>query len=407
MSESSEPQLKRSLSFPLLVLYGLGTTIGAGIYVLIGKVAGEAGLLAPVSFAGAAVIAGFTALSFAELSSRYPRSAGEAVYVREGFHSSHLALAVGLMVIAAGTVSASAIAVGAAGYVAEFVDFPLGVIAVGLVLLLGLAAAWGVMESVGLACVFTLIEVAGLILIILVVGAGMPDLGARLDAVSLSVDNAAWGGIFAGTVLAFYAFIGFEDMVNVAEEVKDAPRVLPRAIVVTLAITLVIYLLVSGVAVLAVAPEELSASNAPLAYLFGKFGGSAWVITVIAIFATTNGALIQIIMASRVLYGLSAQGAIPAVLGRINPTTRTPVLATALVTGLVITLAAGLPIERLAEATSVIALTIFTLVNVALIRIKRQSAEHDGFRLPMIVPYLGAVSSVVALGFEFVSLFAR
>jgi len=401
----SQSGLKRSLSFPLLVLYGLGTTIGAGIYVLIGKVAGAAGVLAPVSFIGAGVIAGFTALSFAELSGRFPKSAGEAVYVREGFNSNVLALIVGLLVIMAGTVSAAAIAVGAAGYIAEFLDWHLAGIAICLVAFLGLAAAWGVMESVGLACVFTLIEIAGLVMIVVVVGNGMPDFSDRVAELSSLSDGWAWNGVFAGIVLAFYAFIGFEDMVNVAEEVKDVRSILPRAIIVTLAITLVIYLLISGIAVLAVDTQELAGSNAPLAYLFGKYGGSSLTITIIAIFATTNGALIQIIMASRVLYGLSAQGAIPAGFGRINQTTRTPIVATAVVSVAVVILAGGFPIEELAEATSVIALTIFTLVNIALICVKRRAdADYDGFQLPIAIPILGVVTSASALIYEAISL---
>ncbi|MBG04541.1 MAG: amino acid permease [Rhodospirillaceae bacterium] len=401
----SQGGLKRSLSFPLLVLYGLETTIGAGIYVLIGKVAGAAGVLAPVSFTGAGVIAGFTALSFAELSARFPKSAGEAVYVREGLNSNVLALIVGLLVIMAGTFSAAAIAVGAAGYILEFLDWHLSGVAIVLVAFLGLAAAWGVMESVGLACVFTLIEIAGLAMIIVVVGSGMPDISDRVADVQLSADGWAWNGVFAGIVLAFYAFIGFEDMVNVAEEVKDVRSILPRAIIVTLAITLVIYLLISGIAVLAVDTRELAESNAPLAYLFGKYGGSSLTITIIAIFATTNGALIQIIMASRVLYGLSAQGAIPAGIGRINQKTRTPIVATAMVTILVVILAGGFPIEQLAEATSVIALTIFTLVNIALICVKRRTdADYNGFRLPIAIPCLGVVTSASALIYEAVSL---
>lgn len=369
--------------------------------MLIGKVAGAAGFFAPVAFIGAGVIAGFTALSFAELSARFPRSAGEAVYVREGFNSSALALLVGLMVIAAGTVSAATIAIGAAGYIAELIEWPLIQIAALLIALLGIAAAWGVMESVGLACIFTLIEIAGLLMIVVVVGAGLPDIGERVETASFAFDEVPWNGLFIGTVLAFYAFIGFEDMVNVAEEVKDVRRVLPRAIVMTLLITVVIYILISVIAVLAAAPSELSQSAAPLAYLFGKYGGSTVVITVIAIFATTNGALIQIIMASRVIYGLSRQGALPALVGRINRRTQTPILATGLVTVCVILFAVWLPIEQLAELTSVIALSVFALVNAALICVKTRHAEAaPQFLLPLWVPVCGVATSGGALLIE-------
>ena len=150
-----EPQLRRTLSLPLLTLYGLGTTIGAGIFALIGKVAGNAGLFAPLSFLVASLLAAFSALSFAELSARFPRAAGEAVYVREGLRSHRLALAVGLLVAVSGTVSAAAIVNGAVGYVHEFVGLPGVVIIIGIVLALGLAAAWGIRESVTLASLLT------------------------------------------------------------------------------------------------------------------------------------------------------------------------------------------------------------------------------------------------------------
>jgi amino acid transporter len=402
--EGTGPRLKRSLSLPLVTLYGLGTTVGAGIYVLVGKVAGRAELLTPAAFAVAAVLAGLTAFSFAELAARYPKSAGEALYVRAAFGRRPLALAVGLLVALSGTVSAAAIALGAAGYLGTLVELPAAAVVVLLVLGIGALAAWGIAESVTLAAVLTLVEVGGLVLVVVTVALWLPDRPAPLPrpgALLPPFEAGAWSAVLAGAVLAFYAFIGFEDMVNVAEEVKDAPRTLPLAIVVTLALTTLLYVAVALVAVLALPPAELAASAAPLAELFERAGGSALAISLIAILATLNGALIQIIMAARILYGLSEQGALPAALGRVHATTRTPLLATAVVALAVMALAVGLPIEPLAEATSVVVLAVFTLVNLALLRLKRRAPHPAGvWRVPWPVPLGGFLASAAFLGFE-------
>lgn len=399
---SESPRLKRSLSLPLITLYGLGTTIGAGIYVLLGKVAGRAELFTPAAFLAAALLASLTALSFAELSARYPKSAGEALYVREGLRSGRLALLVGLLVVLTGVISAAAITVGAAGYLLEIVAPPRALLVVVLALALGGLAAWGIVESVLAACLFTLVEIAGLLLVIGVAGASSPDLVARLPDLIPPLELGAWSGILAGSFLAFYAFIGFEDMVNVAEEIKDVRSNLPRAIVITLVVTALLYLVLSSVAVLVVPPDELAASAAPLALIYQRAsGGSPLAISLIAIFATLNGALVQIIMASRVLYGLSAQGGLPAVLGRVNATTRTPLLGTALVTAAVLVLALWLPIESLAAATSAVTLVVFSLVNLALIFIKRRDPAPAGIRtVPSLVPLAGFLASAAFLILE-------
>ena len=338
------PTLKRSLSLPLLTLYGLGTTIGAGVYVLIGKVAGQAGLYAPLSFLIAAGLAGLSALSFAELSSRFPKSAGEAVYIREGLGSRRLSLAVGLLVVLAGTVSAAAVVIGAAGYIQLYAPGPVTLIVVVAAMALGLVATWGINESVGPAALFTLVEIAGLALVISARTSGIVEPAEPAPELIPPLKGAAWGGILAGAILAFFAFIGFEDMVNVAEEVRDASRTLPKAIVLTLVITTFLYVLISVVAVRAVPVHELEASKAPLALIYARVTGSSpAVIVAIGIFSTLNGALIQIIMASRILYGLSTQGWLPAGLGKVNRRTRTPLRATVLVTAAILALALWFP----------------------------------------------------------------
>lgn len=399
---SQNHSLKRSLSLPLITLYGLGTTIGAGIYALIGKVVGMAGPLAPFSFLLAAFLAALTACSFAELSSRLPKSAGEAVYVREGLRSPQLSLAVGLLVVAAGIVSAAAITNGAVGYIHEFIALPRPLLVPLLVLTLGALAIWGIAESVGVAALFTLIEIGGLLL---VVWAGRESLsGLPAWGAGIVPGFAAGGGagVLAGAYLAFYAFLGFEDMVNVAEEIKEVRRNLPAAILLTLGTTTVLYVAVATVAVLALPAAVLAGAEAPLALLYQHSTGSApVVIGIISIFAVVNGALIQIIMASRVLYGLGSLGDLPRFLARVHPFTRTPIAATALVCAVILALALWYPIEALAEATSVIMLLVFSLVNLALLRLKRRDPHPSGARIfPAWVPAAGFVVSCVFLAIE-------
>ncbi len=373
------PSLKRGLNLPLLVLYGLGTTIGAGIYALVGKVAGNAGLHAPFAFLLSAALVAFSAFSFAELSSRLPRSAGEAVYVHEGFGLRWLALAVGLLVILAGAVSCATLARGFVGYFQELIAIPtwLGIVAV--VLLLGAVAAWGITESALLAAAVTLLEAGGLIFVVWSGHDALATLPQRWTEIVPSLEGGVWLGLLSAGVVAFYAFIGFEDMVNVAEEVKDVERTLPRAILITLGLTSVLYFLVGLVAVLAVPVDELAASDAPLALLIQRSGsGSGTWISLIAIIAVLNGALVQIIMAARVLYGLSAQGWLPAFFASVHARRRTPVKATLAVAALISGFALLLPLETLARGTSLVTLVIFATVNLALWRLKARGPAPAG-----------------------------
>lgn len=387
--------LKRSLSLPLITFYGLGTIIGAGIYVLIGKVAGLAGLYAPVAFLLAAVLALLTGLSYAELAARYPRSAGAALYVHEGLGRRQLSVLVGVLIILTGLVSAATLASGFAGYLKVFVEVPDWAAKAALILVLGGLAAWGIAESVWAAAVVTVIEVGGLLYMLTITGGNLADLPARLPELLPPFETVAWQGILLGTFLAFYAFIGFEDMVNVAEEVKDPRRNLPRAIILSLVIVTLLYMLVALVAVLTLPLAELSATTAPFALLYTHVTGESPVlIGVVSLVAVVNGALIQIIMASRVLYGMSHEGWIPRAFCQVHARTRTPLLATALVTVLVTTLALGFPLVGLARATSLIMLVAFAFVNLSLVRIQRRDPHPPGVRTyPSWVPWLGLLTA--------------
>jgi amino acid transporter len=405
---SPAPRLSRSLSLTLTTLYGLGTILGAGIYSLIGEVAGSAGMYAPVAFLVAALIAGFTGLTYAELAARFPRSAGEAVYVQEGLGWPPLSTLVGLLIVLTGTVSSATLANGFVGYaqklvelftVPEFVEHAwylhrlvIIVISIGV---MGALAAWGIRESVMAASFVTVIEIGGLLLVLAVSSDSLTTAPARYTELLPPLGAAAWNGILIGAFVAFYAFIGFEDMVNVAEEVKDPQRNLPRAIIIAVIVSTLLYMLVALSAVLAFPPEQLSQSQAPMAQLYEHTTGrSPWIITLISLFAVINGALIQIIMASRVLYGISREGWLPAAIGRVHPRTQTPLVATALITGCVLILAAPLNIRILADTTSFIILIVYILVNLSLLRIKLRMPTAAGVHpLPLWVPVTGLIAS--------------
>ncbi len=393
--------LRRSITLPLLVFYGLGVTIGAGIYVLVGATAQQAGIYAPTAFLVAAVVMLFSAGSFAELSGRLPQSAGEAAYVEAAFKVPTLTLVTGGLMLVAAIVSASAIAVGSAGYVATLVPLPLWSIIVAVILFTGLVAAWGIVKSVRFAAVLTLIEVLGLVA---VVGAGIchqPEIIQDLHSVIPSpTDTPALIGVSMASLLAFFAFIGFDGMVNIIEETEDPSRNMPLGIFITLAIATVLYFLVAAVAVLVLPLDELGGSTAPISLLFERLTGiSPMAITLIAIGATLNGVVIQTILAARVLYGLANVGRLPKILSRLNPRTRTPVVATTLVTGCAMLLALFFPIGVLAERTSQVVLIVFVLINLSLLRIKLRGdpAPAGIFRVSALVPFVGLATSLAML----------
>lgn len=398
--------LKRTLSLPMMVLYGLGTTIGAGIYALVGEIASVAGYYAPVSFLIASFLAGFTAISFAELCSRFPRAAGAALYVKQGFASEHLSTIIGLLVITSGLVSAAALTNGFVGYLHQFIGIDRVIAIVLVTLLLGSIAAWGITESVMIASLITVIEIGGLLMVITVSSKGLSAFSSRWTELIPSTDITSWGGIYLGAVLSFYAFIGFEDMVDVAEEVKEVKRNLPVAILLTLGITTFLYMLLMVTAVLSLPPAELASSEAPLAHIYEYHTGEkAIAINVIGMFAIINGALIQMIMASRVLYGLSSRGQLPALLSVVHQRTQTPLIATVVVTVIVLILALIGRLASLAEATSVIMLAIFSIVNLALWRIKRKDPHPDGVRIfPSWIPITGFFVSIAFVLSEVINL---
>jgi basic amino acid/polyamine antiporter, APA family len=391
--------LRRRLGLALLVLYGTGITVGAGIYVLIGAVAGHAGVYAPWSFVVAAAVMALTVASYAELSTRYPVSAGEAAYVRAAFQSRAFSTAIGLLTIVTGVVSSAAVTLGSAGYIQQFVDLPRGPIVAIIVLALGAVAAWGILESVVLASLFTLIEVGGLVTVI-VAGfhAGLPI--AKTIGHVPPLNTMILSGIGFGSLLAFFAFIGFEDLANVVEEAKDPHRDIPRAMILTLGISTLLYVLVAAVAVSAGPIERLASSSAPLSLVFREVAGvNPATISAIAIVSTLNTILAQMTMAARVIYGIAREGDLPAIFARVHPQTGTPLIATACIAAAVVPLALFVPLTRLAEGTSLATLALFALVNLALLRLRYRGVPSNipHVTVPIWIPAIGLVTCVAMM----------
>lgn len=396
-------QLNRSLSLPILVFYGLGTMVGGGIYALTGEIAGVAGMHAPLSFALAAALALVTAFSYAELSSRHPVSAGEVRYVKKAFGLPWLSGGIGWLVVLIGITSAATLTNATVGFLRDYVDLPGAALSIGLIMGLAVVAVWGVRQSAWLIVVITLIEIGGLILVVAATADNFQTLPARLpEIVAIGNDWPAWTGVFSATFLAFYAFIGFEDMVNMAEETKNAPVVMPVAILICIAGVCVLYILVSLAAVLTVPPDELARERTPLAALtHGAAWLPAWVLGIISILATVNGIMVQLLMASRVLYGMARDSLAPDHLASVSPVTRTPIPATMWSTAAILTLALLFPVAVLAKFTSAVILVIFVVVNAALIQLKRiQPATAQVFAVPIWIPYLGLIFSTVMLALE-------
>lgn len=395
MSDATE--LKRSLSLPTITFYGVGTIIGAGIYALIGKVGAESGIHLPYAFLLAGAIAAFTALSYAELSSRFPQSAGAALYIYEAWKKGWLSQLVGAMVAVTGIVSAATISNAFVGYLGLFIELPDAAAITLIILLLALVASWGIQQSAFTVTLITLIEIGGLLFVIYTARHGVAT-NEWADVFTLP-DTGALLGVAVGGFLAFYAFIGFEDMVNVVEEVKQPRKNLPRAVILAVAISTLLYFTIAAVAARMLPAEQLAASAAPLADIVVHSGYSPTFIGLISLFAVINGALVQMIMASRLLYGMAKKGLAPGFLARLSRRTQTPIAATVIIAALILILALSFDLTMLAKTTSTIMLVIFLFVNLALLVVKRRTKDQDAevVSYPKAVPIAGALLSFALL----------
>ena len=329
----------------------------------------------------------------------------------EGLRSPALSLFVGLLVVSAGVVTSATVTHGFIGYLGELIDVPKIPAILIIIAALVLLAIWGIKQAVLVAATITILEIAGLLLALWVGRDAFAALPAALPDMVPALDRTVLLGLLMGSVLAFFAFIGFEDLANVAEEVKHPRRTLPLAIGLTLLITTLLYILISIVMVLSIPLPELGATDAPLALLFTRHGGlPPEAITVISLLSIINGALIQTIMASRMLYGLAVMKRLPTMFAYVHPRTHTPVVATVAVGLLIVGFALAAPLLTLAQLTSFVVLLIFFLVDLALaqIKVRRLHAPPDAFVVPRWVPIVGASACFAMLVFQAVEfLFVR
>lgn len=404
MNRSEPPALRRALGLGLLVLYGLGVIIGAGIYVLVGTVIGTAGPAAPLAFLAAGIMAALTGLCYAELGARFPEAAGAAAYIKHVFGSDRLSQLTGLAVAAAALVSAASIARGCAGYAQVFIDLPGPAIAGALVVSFTALGCLGVRQSVGAAALMSLVELAGLLLVTAVGSPALAELPARAPSM-IPADSAGWTGVAAGAFLAFFAFIGFENLANMAEEAKNPRRTLPRAILLSIALSTALYVAVSVVTILAVPLDVLQASPTPLLLVVsGTPWGSPSTLAAIALLSIANGILIQILMLARLFYGMGSHGWLPRPLSVVHRATRVPVRATIVGGLLTLFFTLAVPFESLVAATSTLTLLIFTLVSLGLWRLHRSAppAGNRRFTAPGWVPPAAAMLGLALIAAQFI-----
>lgn len=401
-----EPTLRRSVGLVQLTFYGLGGMLGAGIYGLIGKAAGQMGSAIWLAFLVSMVAALLTGLSYACIGSRYPRAAGAAYVTQRAYGLPLLTYVVGLAVMCSGLTSIatqSRVAAENLSRLGGFETVPLTLVALGFLVLLGAVVLRGIRECMWLNIVCTTVEAVGLVLVI---GAGISYWGS---ADLLDVPPAAQGSIggvgavfvMQAAVLTFFSFIGFEDMLNVSEEVERPERTVPLALIMAMAAAAVIYIAVAITAVSVVPWQELSQSPGALTEVMARaapaFPEMAFVA--ITIFAVANTALLNWIMASRLAYGMARQGLLPAALGKVSARTRTPHIAILTLFVIVAGLSLLGSIEQLASATVLLLLVVFTIVNGALVLLLRREPDRPGtFRVPLLVPVAGALVCVALLG---------
>lgn len=400
-AQDDESRLDRSVGLWQLTFYGSGTILGAGIFVVVGEVLGQAGRLTPLAYVLAGVVAITSALSFAELGARIPTAGGPVDYLERAFHTRWLGSGAGWMLMVANTVSAATIVTGFVAYLNSFASVPGWMATVALVLVLGGVSIAGMKQSAWMMTATTIIGIVTLVAVLWALRATLSEAPAEL-LVGLGAKSGSGsgdlGGLFAGAILAVYSFIGFGDMAQTAEEVRDVKRTLPRAMMISLVIVFVFYLLIASALVGTRQLSAIADAPAPLVKAVELSGWPGMPIAVASLFVIVNGALTQIIAASRLLLDIARDGrGAPGIFARVSDTTDTPIPATLLIAGTVLTLALLVPLRPLAEATSFAILIVFVGVNLSLVRMKRRSQPDDVPDIPFFVPVLGAFVSAAAL----------
>jgi len=394
-------KLKRKITGPLLFLFILGDVLGAGVYALMGVLAQDVGgaLWAPLMVA--LLLALLTAGSYAELVTKYPKAGGAAVFAERAFNRPVVSFLVGFSMLAAGVTSAAGLGLAFAGdYLSTFIDVPAIPAAIVFLTLVAALNARGINESVKSNVVMTVIELSGLLIVIvavgMMVGGGRGDVG-RVGEFPEGATPAL--AILAGAIVAYYSFVGFETSANVAEEIRNPSKVYPTALFGALIAAGAVYALVGVASAIALPPDELSASSGPLLEVVSAAGVGVpdWLFSAIALVAVANGALLTMIMSSRLTYGMAEHGLLPSMLSRLLPERRTPwvaIVATTLV-AMLLTLIGEL--STLAETVVLLLLVVFISTNVAVLVLRRDHVDHDHFRVWTAVPVLGVASCVLLM----------
>jgi APA family basic amino acid/polyamine antiporter len=406
IEDTEVTKLNRVITRPLLTFFILGDILGAGIYALTGEVAADVGGAIWASFLVAFLLAFVTAFAYLELVTKYPRAAGAALYVHRAYHISILSFLVTVAVMASGVTSASfaATRVGGRYFTGLFgvENPPTELLAVLVILLVAAVNYRGIGESIKVNVGITLIELSGLIFIILV-GAWVLASGDGNPAQAFTFKDTGFGalnGIVAGAATGFYAFIGFEDSVNMAEETREPHRIFPPSLITGLAAATIIYLLVAFTAAMTVPLDVLTSSSGPLLEIVERaIPGldASTVFSAVAMIAVANTMLINMLMASRLLYGMANQGVLPGAFAAVSPR-KTPWFAIVFTTGLsiLLILTTG-DLSNLADTTVLLLTAVFLLVNVTVLVLRRDPVGHDHFTAPAALPVVGALVSLVFL----------
>lgn len=395
VDDGNQPTLRRSLGLVETTLGGVGLILGAGIYALVGEAAGTAGNAVWLSFALAAGIAALTGLSYAELASAFPKAGADYEYSRQAL-GMRFAAVVGWLIVAGNVVAAAAVALGFGGYFGELFSTSTTTMALAALAVAGGIAAYGIRESMWASILLTVIEVAGLVFIIAI---GVPHLS---DVPLLDARSGA-AGIFSGAALVIFAFIGFEQIATLSEETKDAPRVVPMAVLLSIAISSSIYIAVAITAVSVLGWEELSGSDAPLAAVASSALGdrASDATSLIALLSTFNTMLLMLVAASRLVYGMATSGSLPALLGSVHRGSRTPVAAIIFCTACALAIAVFGDLGFVAQTANFAIVLGFAAVNVSLFVLRfRQPDTERPFRVPLAIgraPVLPVVALAGAL----------
>lgn len=400
-SDESSTPLRRAISGKLLFVFILGDVLGAGIYALVGEIAGEVGGAIWLPMLVALLMALLTAASYAELVTKYPRAGGAAVFAQRAFRRPIVSFLVGFSMLAAGVTSAGGLALAFSGdYLAVFLDVPAVPAAVVFLLLVGLLNARGITESLRANLGMTVIEVSGLVVIIALAGLVLSrGDGAPSRVLEFTDETTPTLAVLGAALLAFYSFVGFETSANIAEEVEDVRRVYPRALLGAVTTAGVVYVLV-GLAVSTVVPADtLAQSTGPLLEVVdaADAGIPPWVFSLVALVAVANGALLTMIMASRLTFGMARDGLLPVALAKVLPGRRTPWAAIVATTVVAMVLCTTGSVAALAETVVLLLLFVFISTNIAVLVLRRDRSDTDHFRTPTALPVLALITCAVLL----------